>query len=418
MKLLRYWRGATLYMLLAAALAVSAFSFIRTDQYRERSTEILHQAYEVQWRASQIREKAAIVRGYLENAVDTGEVKGRLLPEIDVLAFNIRTLLELNYTPTFFFPRDVARLNAMAKVIEDDLRPGIEAGRYDGALQNALSIHKDALAVSGTAVSHSKSLSDEAIIGAGAEMNRYQFALALTVVAIIFIFVHHRSLIAQREDEHLRSFSALFGHITRSRIAPLRLILNRLGDDATLDQTSVKLAQQSVQELIAANEELVRIAYAGSKPSSHADSRREPLASVLDTIIRAHDSFIHYEADEGALAVLVPASEFHVLIDELIVNAEKAVASRDNPKITIRARVTRDWLLRRRLVLVVSDNGTGMSSAVLANATTLFFSTRGGSHVGLGLSSCPAILKAMGGRLHLESTPDVGTTVSIIYPLK
>lgn len=115
---------------------------------------------------------------------------------------------------------------------------------------------------------------------------------------------------------------------------------------------------------------------------------------------------------------LVPASEFQVLIDELIVNAKKAMASCTGPLITIKARVKYGWPLRRRLVVQVSDNGAGMEPDVLADATTLFFSTRGGSHVGLGLSSCAAILKAMGGRLHLESAPGAGTNARITYPLR
>lgn len=418
-KILQYGRGVALYVLLAVAIALSVWSFVRSDQYRQRSIEILHQTFEVQWRASQIREKTILVVSYLDGAEASGRADDRLETEVNFLRFNIRTLLDLDYTPAILYPRDIGLLRNMMETVEGRLAPEVQAGRYSDALATAMSIRRDIVAVSGTAVSHSQSLSDEAIVDAAVEQNHYQFALAITVVIVIFLFIHHRSLIARREDEHLRSFSALFGHITRSRIAPLRLILNRLSDESELDRSSVELAQRAVQELVAINEELVRIAYAGSSALSKADSRPEPLAAVLDAVVKAHDrSDIRLDVEEDAKAVLVPASEFHVLLDELVVNAKKAVASRDGPVITLAARVKRDWLLRRKLFLRVSDNGGGMPPDVLSSATTLFFSTRGGSHVGLGLASCAAILKAMGGKLRLDSAPDAGTTVRITYPMR
>lgn len=286
-KILQYGRGVALYVLLAVAIALSVWSFLRSDQYRERSIEILHETFEVQWRSSQIREKMALLVGYLELAEATGETKDRLEPEVNFLRFNIRTLLELEYTPAILYPRDIGLLRNMLETVDRQLAPEIRSRQYSDALATALSIRQDILAVSGTAVSHSQSLSDEAIIDAHVEQNHYQFALALAVVIIIFLFVHHRSLIARREDEHLRSFSALFGHITRSRIAPLRLILNRLSDESSLDRPTVEVAQRAVQELVAINEELVRIAYAGSSAASKSDSRPAPLSAVLDAVVPA-----------------------------------------------------------------------------------------------------------------------------------
>lgn len=58
-----------------------------------------------------------------------------------------------------------------------------------------------------------------------------------------------------------------------------------------------------------------------------------------------------------------------------------------------------------------------MTPEVLTQAMDLFFLTRAGTHVGLGLGSCVAIMEAMAGQITIESTPDVGTIVHVTYLL-
>ncbi len=68
--------------------------------------------------------------------------------------------------------------------------------------------------------------------------------------------------------------------------------------------------------------------------------------------------------------------------------------------------------------IVVRDTGCGMSEEVLANALEPFFTTKDpGLGTGLGLSSARAIVTEAGGRVELESQPELGTTVTILIPL-
>ncbi len=69
--------------------------------------------------------------------------------------------------------------------------------------------------------------------------------------------------------------------------------------------------------------------------------------------------------------------------------------------------------------LRVSDNGTGMTPDVLEHALDPFFSSRlAGRGRGLGLSRAYRLAEINGGRLWLESTPQVGTTVHIELPAR
>jgi signal transduction histidine kinase len=69
------------------------------------------------------------------------------------------------------------------------------------------------------------------------------------------------------------------------------------------------------------------------------------------------------------------------------------------------------------VVISVGDNGRGMTQDVLDHALDPFFSHRpAGRGRGLGLSLAYSLALANGGRLWLESTPDVGTTVFVELP--
>lgn len=69
--------------------------------------------------------------------------------------------------------------------------------------------------------------------------------------------------------------------------------------------------------------------------------------------------------------------------------------------------------------IVVEDNGVGMPRDVLEHALDPFFSSRpAGRGRGLGLSRAYRFADINGGRLWLQSTPEVGTTVTIELPAR
>lgn len=68
--------------------------------------------------------------------------------------------------------------------------------------------------------------------------------------------------------------------------------------------------------------------------------------------------------------------------------------------------------------LVVRDEGTGIEKDVLARIFDPFFSTKErGRGTGLGLAIAYSIMEQSGGKLSVESTPNVGTTFTATLPL-
>jgi signal transduction histidine kinase len=67
--------------------------------------------------------------------------------------------------------------------------------------------------------------------------------------------------------------------------------------------------------------------------------------------------------------------------------------------------------------LVVEDTGVGMTDEVLERALEAFFSTKPSLNKrrGLGLNVAKRLLEISGGQLKIDSTPSLGTKVSLIF---
>ena len=68
------------------------------------------------------------------------------------------------------------------------------------------------------------------------------------------------------------------------------------------------------------------------------------------------------------------------------------------------------------LCLHIQDQGHGISEKALPRVFEPYFTTRNGSQ-GLGLTTALSTIQRMGGTILLESTPGVGTTVSVYLPI-
>jgi CheY-like chemotaxis protein len=117
-------------------------------------------------------------------------------------------------------------------------------------------------------------------------------------------------------------------------------------------------------------------------------------------------------------AVQADARQFELALINLAVNARDAMPN--GGTITIAAQVERAVGGTSEIApgdyvrLFVSDQGEGMSQAVLAQATEPFFTTKGvGKGTGLGLPMVQGLAQQSGGKFVLKSTAGVGTTAEI-----
>ncbi len=116
---------------------------------------------------------------------------------------------------------------------------------------------------------------------------------------------------------------------------------------------------------------------------------------------------------DGRLAVGVDERQFVTILDALMANAAQACSAPNGMVVINSASLPSD----DRIVMTVSDNGSGMSPDVLIRATDPFFSHRtAGRGRGMGLSIAQRLAEINGGRLWIESAPEQGTTVFVELP--
>jgi signal transduction histidine kinase len=99
-------------------------------------------------------------------------------------------------------------------------------------------------------------------------------------------------------------------------------------------------------------------------------------------------------------------------LEQALFNLLRNAHEASSPREDIQLRVRR---VGSAVAIEVSDRGSGMSEAVLANALLPFYSTKRGG-TGLGLALVREIAEAHGGRVSLANRPGGGLTVTITLP--
>lgn len=117
------------------------------------------------------------------------------------------------------------------------------------------------------------------------------------------------------------------------------------------------------------------------------------------------------KAEDTSLAVMMDPALTRRTLAEVIANARESGGSG-------RVLVTvHEYPTRQRGIIRVTDDGTGIASQVVAQATDPFFTTKGDDRAGLGLALGDSFARQQGGRLVLLRNHPRGTIVEIELPL-
>ena len=112
-------------------------------------------------------------------------------------------------------------------------------------------------------------------------------------------------------------------------------------------------------------------------------------------------------------AANVDANQIAEALSEVIVNAFEATDPKTG-RVTLAASFD---AFGQRLVITVTDNGSGMDDHVLSHAFDPFFSAKkAGRQQGMGLAKALRWVESAGGTLRLESRPGSGTRAIIVLP--
>ncbi|CAB1367680.1 sensor histidine kinase [Denitratisoma oestradiolicum] len=114
-------------------------------------------------------------------------------------------------------------------------------------------------------------------------------------------------------------------------------------------------------------------------------------------------------------AIFVTADHLVQSILNLLINAADAMQGKagDSPRIEVMTS-----LQNGRVLIEISDNGCGIAPSDLPLVFNEHFTTKGpGRGSGLGLALSRSLIRDAGGDISIDSTPGVGTTVTVTLPI-
>jgi signal transduction histidine kinase len=152
----------------------------------------------------------------------------------------------------------------------------------------------------------------------------------------------------------------------------------------------------------------------------------EPELLDLNSLVRSTAKFISFDRrfssidmvlnlDPQLPAVRAVSDHITQVIMNLLINAADAAEGRVEPKPRI---VMSTSCCEEGVVVMVTDNGTGMDKATLNRVFEEYFTTKPvGKGSGIGMAVSKSLIESDGGTISVESEPGIGTTVTIRLPV-
>ncbi|WP_338801319.1 transporter substrate-binding domain-containing protein [Pseudomonas sp. RSB 5.4] len=221
------------------------------------------------------------------------------------------------------------------------------------------------------------------------------------------------------------TFLATMSHEIRTPmnalIGMLELALKRAEEGVT-DKLAIEVASGAGQQLLALIGDILDIARIESGHLSLAPERanlRELVISVcrvFEALARQKRLLWHVELDaQSGVDVMVDPTRFKQVLSNLLSNAIKFT---EHGQVSVQLVVSRTAPDQLAVKVVIEDSGIGISADDLQRLFSPFVqagnhgqSARSGS--GLGLVISRNLCEMMGGTLHLDSEPGLGTRVDI-----
>lgn len=141
------------------------------------------------------------------------------------------------------------------------------------------------------------------------------------------------------------------------------------------------------------------------------DMLRETLTFLEKEALHRNVAIVQ-ELDESLPAVPCDRGQLQQVFLNVLTNALAAVS--DGGETVIRSFV-RD---AASIAVSFKDNGIGMDEETRRHIFEPFFTTKGEEGTGLGMSIIYGIVKRHGGDIEVESEPGLGTTITVVLPLK
>jgi two-component system cell cycle sensor histidine kinase/response regulator CckA len=192
------------------------------------------------------------------------------------------------------------------------------------------------------------------------------------------------------------------------------IIIHRLANIEGAAQNFLELALNTIREISA-----VRLALLASRVATYMRSPTKlQINAILDDhqlqIRRSLGPYVDFELrlHPGLLEIVADEDLLKALFSNLAVNAADAMRNS-----TRRSFKIFTWRQGDEVIVEVSDTGCGMDSETKAKIEAgKEFTTKGGLHLGKGMSHIRKILSGLSATMKITTAPGLGTSFTIRFP--
>lgn len=240
------------------------------------------------------------------------------------------------------------------------------------------------------------------------------------VIVVAHDISEKRALENQAQQSHrlseLGTVAAGLAHDIRNPLNAIGMVVQRLGNEVAVSEGQEEFAEFLATlkiehtKLNAIIEKILQVAR-----SSRLDVKEINIKPVIEEAI----SLYRYEASEHKIEILakiedgsahINESAFKSIISNLLKNAIEAIGK--SGKIEVKSLFENN-----KLIVIVRDNGPGMTAEQIKNLFKPFYTTKPGG-TGLGLATAYKAATDHGGELKVESKPGGPTVFKLIIPIK
>jgi signal transduction histidine kinase len=220
-----------------------------------------------------------------------------------------------------------------------------------------------------------------------------------------------------RQFESFMRLSAMLTHDLKNSILALSLLVSNMEQQFDREEfradamKSLTEATDKLRALVAKLSEPVRSLsgeFKRPRPHDLIPIIKRALALTAEPSASLHEVEIHLPS---SLVAVIDDERIERVIENLVLNALEAMG-RKKGKLTVEAGPAEEGFV----FFSVSDTGPGMTEEFQRKKLFHPFATTKPQGVGLGLYTCRELVKALGGRIEVESKRGSGTCFRIVLP--
>ncbi|MDX9954905.1 MAG: GAF domain-containing protein [Anaerolineae bacterium] len=230
----------------------------------------------------------------------------------------------------------------------------------------------------------------------------------------------HAEIVRTKTYEAIAAATLEAIHWIGNKALPITASVERLRDDMMDLSDADPLCIESMREDLEIIEQSARLIVDVKENLIGPAREQKPRPAMVEdvvkdavTLLALPPEWVHYEIATGDLLCLADTTQLGRALAYVLKNATEALEGRAEPQILIAVAPAEG----DTVAISIADNGPGIPPEALDKIWATFYTTKGASHAGLGLSATLQILNQLEGTIYVRNLPEGGACFEMRLPV-